>query len=316
MTLRSFFAFRRHNSGMNSLTKSRHNIARATPHSILPHRTQQFVRRVTYGIALSFIALMTCVVPATTCFAATPEVELDNMTWTEVQHRLANGSTTVLVPIGGTEQSGPYVALGKHNVRAYLLAQQIAQHLGNAVVAPVISYVPEGSIHPPAGHMRFAGTISIPDSAFEAMLEGTARSFKQHGFKQVIFLGDHGGYQKNMQKVANRLDREWSNDPSCRVVALNEYYQAVSVTYVNTLRSRGFSMAEIGLHAGLADTALTMALDRSLVRTDALSHAAKPTEADGVYGDPRHATEELGQLAVKQIIDASVTAIKRVSAAR
>ena len=250
------------------------------------------------------------------CYAVTPEVQLDNLTWTEVQHRLASGTTTILIPIGGTEQSGPYVALGKHNVRANLLAQKIAQNLGNALVAPVISYVPEGSIHPPAGHMRFTGTISIPDSAFEAMLDGTARSFKQHGFKEVIFLGDHGGYQKNMQKVAARLSREWGNDPSCHVTALSEYYQAVSVSYVNTLRNRGFSMAEIGLHAGLADTALTLAIERSLVRSDALAHATKPTEAEGVSGDPRHATEELGQLAVKQIIDASVTAIKRVTGAR
>ncbi|MFZ6864383.1 creatininase family protein [Undibacterium sp. Ji67W] len=257
-----------------------------------------------------------CLSAPLTCEAAASEVELDNLTWTEAQHRITSGSTTILVPIGGTEQSGPYVALGKHNVRAFLLAQKIAQTLGNTLVAPVISYVPEGSIHPPVAHMRFTGTISIPDSAFESMLEGTARSFKQHGFKDVIFLGDHGGYQKNMQKVAARLNHEWANDPSCRVSALPEYYQAVSVSYVNTLRSRGFSMAEIGTHAGLADTALTMALDRSLVRADVMAHAAKPSDSDGVYGDPRKATEELGQIAVKQIIDTSVIAIKRVTAAR
>jgi len=257
-----------------------------------------------------------CLSAPLVCHAGVSEVELDNLTWTEAQHRISSGTTTILVPIGATEQSGPYVALGKHNVRAFLLAQKIAQTLGNALVAPVISYVPEGSIHPPVAHMRFTGTISIPEGAFESMLEGTARSFKQHGFKDVIFLGDHGGYQKNMQKVAARLNREWANDHSCRVSALPEYYQAVSVSYVNTLRSRGFSMAEIGTHAGLADTALTMALDRSLVRADVMAHAAKPSESEGVYGDPRKATEELGQIAVKQIIDTSVTAIKSVTAAR
>ncbi|MFZ6849558.1 creatininase family protein [Undibacterium sp. RuRC25W] len=307
---------------MNSLTENRHTRISASSATAVQRSERLIARNINDAslamrrLSRALVVLACCIAPQTPCFATTPEVELDHMTWTEVQHRLASGSTTILIPIGGTEQSGPYVALGKHNVRAYLLAQKIAQTLGNALVAPVISYVPEGSIHPPAGHMRFTGTISIPDSAFESMLEGTARSFKQHGFKDVIFLGDHGGYQKNMQKVANRLDREWANDPSCHVVALNEYYQAVSVTYVNTLRRRGFSMAEIGLHAGLADTALTMALDRSLVRSDAMSHAAKPTEADGVYGDPRHATEELGQLAVKQIIDTSVAAIKHVTATR
>ena len=61
----------------------------------------------------------------------------------------------------------------------------------------MIAYVPEGAIDPPAGHMRFTGTISIPDAVFEAVLEGAARSFRQHGFRDVVFIGDHDGYQKD-----------------------------------------------------------------------------------------------------------------------
>src|SRR5206468_547242 len=103
-------------------------------------------------------------------------------------------------------------ALGKHNVRARVLAGRIAQQLGNAVVAPTVAYVPEGSITPPAGHMRFPGTISIPEGAFEALLEGSARSFCQHGLRQVFFLQDHGGYRKSVDQVVARLnhDRAWT----------------------------------------------------------------------------------------------------------
>src|SRR5438876_8498248 len=110
-------------------------------------------------------------------------VYLDELTWTELRSQISAGKTTVLVPIGGTEQNGPHMVLGKHNVRAHVLAGRIAQGLGNALVAPVIAYGPEGSIHPPAAHMRFTGTISIPEPVFEAMLEATAPSFKQHGFR-------------------------------------------------------------------------------------------------------------------------------------
>jgi len=241
-------------------------------------------------------------------------VELEQLTTTEVSHRVAGGTTTILIPIGGTEQSGPYVALGKHNVRARILANRIAEKLGNTLAAPVIAYVPEGSIHPPAAHMRFTGTISIPDTAFDAMLEGAARSFREHGFRHIVFLGDHGGYQKNLQRVADKLNQAFRAD-GAHVYALPEYYQAVSVTYVNTLRQRGFSMAEIGTHAGLADTALTMATDRSLVRVNELAATPKLTEKDGVYGDPRRASEELGQIAVKEITDATVAAIRKATAA-
>jgi creatinine amidohydrolase len=245
--------------------------------------------------------------------AASASVQIDDMTWTELKSRIAGGATIVLVPIGGTEQNGPHMVLGKHNVRARVLSEEIARRLGNAVVAPVMSYVPEGAITPPAAHMRFTGTISIPDVTFESLLEATARSFKQHGFRDVVFLGDHGGYQKSEERVAARLNREWKGDPACRVHALLDYYRITQTAYVAALKQKGFSSAEIGTHAGLADTALAMAVDKSLVRADALAPDAKLGERDGVYGDPHRATAELGQLGVHQIVDTSVAAIQKLT---
>jgi creatinine amidohydrolase/Fe(II)-dependent formamide hydrolase-like protein len=178
-------------------------------------------------------------------------------------------------------------------------------------VAPVIAYVPEGSIHPPAAHMRFAGTISIPEPVFEAMLEATARSFKQHGFRDVVFLGDHGGYQRSEERVAAKLNREWAADKTCRVHALLDYYRVTQSAYVNALKARGHSEAEIGTHAGLADTALALAVDNALVRSGALG--AKPSASEGVYGDPRRASAELGQIGVQQIVESSVAAIRALA---
>ncbi len=137
-------------------------------------------------------------------------VFVDDLTWPELKRDIAAGKTTILVPIGGTEQNGPHMALGKHNARARVLAEKIARELGNALVAPVVSYVPEGSIDPPSAHMRFPGTITIPDKTFQQILESAARSFKLHGFRDIVFLGDHGGYQKDEQVVADRLNREWA----------------------------------------------------------------------------------------------------------
>lgn len=246
--------------------------------------------------------------------ATSPYIE--DMTSPELQARVAAGSTTVLVPIGGTEQNGPHMVLGKHNARARALAGQIAQRLGNAVVAPVMAYVPEGSIQPPAAHMRFVGTISIPDAAFEAMLEGTARSFKQHGFRDVVFLGDHGGYQQSEERVAAKLNKAWARDPACRVLALTAYYRVTQTDYVAALKQRGFSEAEIGTHAGLADTALTLAIDPHLVRTELMAQGLKPGAHNGVTGDPRRASADLGQIGVQQIVESSATAIRAAQRAR
>ena len=246
--------------------------------------------------------------------AAATSPHIEDMTLIELRDRIQAGSTTVLVPIGGTEQNGPHMVLGKHNARVRILAAQIAQRLGNAVVAPVIAYVPEGSINPPAAHMRFAGTISIPEAVFEATLEATARSFCQHGFRDVFFLGDHGGYQNSEERVALRMQRE--SAARCRVHALLDYYRVTRGPYVDALKARGFSLDEIGTHAGLADTALTLAVDASLVRPDHWAGGARPGAQDGVYGDPRRADAELGRLGVQQVVEASVAAIRALTAAR
>ena len=240
-------------------------------------------------------------------------LRIEELTWTELSERIAAGSTTVLIPIGGTEQNGPHMALGKHNVRVNALALQIAKALGNAVVAPVLAYVPEGAIEPPVAHMRFTGTISIPEAAFEAVLESTARSFKRHGFRDVVFLGEHGGYQKILDRVAARLTRDWaarSGNAACRVHSLNDYYRASTDGLGQLLLARGFSKAEIGSHAGLADTSLTLAIDSSLVRQDQLARAAQAGRQEGVIGDPRRATAALGQAGVDRIVETAVAAIR------
>ena len=263
-------------------------------------------RRQALGMASVALA---CVLPALSpaASAAGPaSVYIEDLTSPELQARIDAGATTVLVPIGGTEQSGPHIALGKHNARARILAGRIAQQLGNATVAPTIAYVPEGPIAPPAGHMRFAGTISIPEAVFEAILESTARSLCQHGVRDVFFLGDHGGYQKSEEKVAARLNAKGG----CRAQALLDYYQATQTAYVADLKRRGHGDAEIGLHAGLADTSLSLALDPADVRTALLAAGAKAGKGGGVHGDPTRSTAELGQLGVTRIVDASVAAIR------
>ena len=233
--------------------------------------------------------------------------DLEALTSVELRERIAHGSTTVIVPIGGTEQNGAHMVLGKHNVRAHVLADRIADALGNAIVAPTIAYVPEGSIHPPEAHMKYAGTISVPDAVFEGLLEATARSFKQHGFKDVVFVGDHGGYQSDLVHVKDKLNREWAKDPACRVHAPLEYYRITQTAYVAALKARGVSDAEMGSHAGLADTALALAIDPALVRADKL---AGPYPA-GVTGNPKRATAELGELGTRLVVETTVAAIRK-----
>jgi creatinine amidohydrolase len=142
-----------------------------------------------------------------------------------------------------------------------------------------------------------------------------------------VFLGDHGGYAASLERVAARLNAEFASERArppvppalagFRVHALGEYYSAAQAPYLDALKARGVPAAEAGTHAGLADTALMMAIDPTLVRGEML---AKPGGAikdgkDGVTGDPRRASAELGALGVQRIVDVSVVAIRARTAA-
>ncbi len=208
--------------------------------------------------------------------AAAPGVFLEDHTSPELAEAIRGGATTVLLPIGGTEQNGAHIALGKHNARARHLAEAIAKRLGNALVAPVVAYVPEGAIEPPTAHMRHPGTITVPVDAFEKALESAARSFHLHGFRHVVLLGDHGGYQSSLHKVAARLNREWKAQV---VLVPAEYYRELP-------------------HAGGEDTALTLAVDPRLVR------------------DSRGASAEAGRRALEEIVARTAQSIGRSTARR
>jgi creatinine amidohydrolase/Fe(II)-dependent formamide hydrolase-like protein len=241
-------------------------------------------------------------------------VFLEELTWTEVRDAIAAGRTTVIVPTGGTEQNGPHMTLGKHNYLVKYKSGKIAERLGNALVAPVVAYVPEGEISPPTGHMRFAGTITTPQEVFAKVLEYAARSFKQHGFRDIAFIGDSGGNQAGQASVAELLNKEWSST-NVRVHHITAYYPGRGDDWVV---SQGVSAADVGSHAGTHDTSSLMYLNPAMLRFDKMG-PGKSGDGQGHVGNPAKATALFGKQilemqiedAVKQIQELSVTSRRR-----
>jgi creatinine amidohydrolase/Fe(II)-dependent formamide hydrolase-like protein len=159
--------------------------------------------------------------------------------------------------------------------------------------------------------MRYPGTITIPEDAFEKTLEAAARSFRHHGFRHIVFLGDHGGYVKSLKSVAERLNREWTGT---RVHVADEYYRAATVEFEKSLKADGFDQDEIGTHAGLADTALTLDVDARLVRDEHLRTANG--RDSGVRGDPSRATRQIGARGTALIVDRTAEAIMKATGRR
>ena len=239
-------------------------------------------------------------------------VFLEELTWTEVRDAVKGGKTTVIVPTGGTEQNGPHMALGKHNVIVRHAAEQIARRLGNALVAPVLAYVPEGDIEPPTGHMRFPGTISLPDEIFTKVVEYAARSLKVSGFRTIALIGDSGPNQRGLQAVAARLSREWARS-GVRVHWVSDYYDGTG--FAAWLRAQGEPPGDIGRHAGLADTSQLMAVAPALVRADRLAPGGDAA-VTGVSGNPARASAAYGQKGLDLRIAAAVAQIEALTGRR
>ena len=259
---------------------------------------------------LILLALLSATV--TTSAQAPDSVFLEDFTWDEVRTMIAQGTTTVVIPTGGTEQNGPHMALGKHNVRVRYLADRVARQLGHALVAPVMAYVPEGAIDPPSGHMRFAGTITLPDPVFQQVLEYAARSLRVHGFRDIVLIGDSGGNQTGQTVVAATLNAEWAASP-VRVHAIPDFYRGDQAGDFALLYARGFRPDETGNHADLVDTSKMLAIAPSMVR---MPKAAAGTAENGIVGDPRRANADVGRLLLDRIVARTVPLIQAAIAKR
>src|SRR5262245_15253733 len=252
------------------------------------------------------------------CFAGaasaqTPDtVFLEKLTWDEVRDSIAAGKTTIIIPTGGTEQNGPHMAIGKHNVRIAANAETIARRLGNTLVAPVVAYTPEGGIDPPTGHMRFPGTISIPDPIFREVLEYAARSLKQHGFRNIVFIGDSGPNQAGQTAVAEKLNAEWAGS-NVRVHAIAGYYRSDPEGDAQEMMKYGIRRDEIDNHADVRDTSQMMAVDPTMVRTAKLQAG---DGKNGIQGDPRRSTAQIGRALIERTVTRTVGLIRQSIAAR
>jgi creatinine amidohydrolase/Fe(II)-dependent formamide hydrolase-like protein len=231
------------------------------------------------------------------------------MTWTDVRDALAQGARTVIVPTGGLEQNGPHMIIGKHDHVVAWAARRIAMQLGNTLVAPVVSYVPEGNYDPPSGHLRFPGTMGVTEQVFEGVLDGIARSLKVGGFTTICLLSDHGDSIAPQARVAARLNAEWHGS-GARVIAVGDYYSDDLEN--GFLHAQGEQDPDIGQHAGIADTSELMAVYPDGVDMSRLPRSTTALAPLGASGDPRRATFARGDALMALRIDAALRQIRMV----
>jgi creatinine amidohydrolase/Fe(II)-dependent formamide hydrolase-like protein len=248
-----------------------------------------------------------------------PLVEFDKMTWPEVKQALADGKTTALIYTGGTEQRGPQNANGGHTMMAQATVRAIALKLGNAIALPVLPYTPNNA------SAQLPPTIGLTPEILAAVLERLSEEAIKTGFKTVVLMQDHGGGTNVYGEVAKKLDAKYASQ-GIRVFFCDEVYAKAQGDFDRWLAANGYPVSS---HAGIPDTSEMWYLDSAgvFVRSDLIPTALgdtlprgaqrdpnQPRVNNGISGDARRSSKELGKKAFEMKVDYAVRQIRAFQA--
>ena len=238
-------------------------------------------------------------------------VFIEDLTWAEVRDLIAAGTTNVIVGTAGTEQKGPHMVDGEHKFVMEWAADKIARGMGKTLVAPVVTYVPEGSWENIGGHMAKPGTITLPEERFVDLLVNAGRSLKAGGFKKIWFIGESGGNRTGMRTAAEKLNALWNGAATAYWV--DDYYTKAHAEQ-NTWAAKYLKVGEteVGNHANILDTSELLFVAPKHIRRDRLTGNDYPN--NGVSGNNQaKSTPEVGKALLQIKLDLALAQIKRMN---
>lgn len=244
---------------------------------------------------------------------------LEEMTWPEVAQAIAAGRTTVVVAVGAIEQHGPHLPLLVDAARGDRLAVEVALRLGDALVAPTIRV--GCSEH----HMGFPGTLSLRRETLEAICLDYTVSLARHGFTRICFVPSHGG---NFGPLGDMLeDLRAAVAPDCRVDAYTDLLGFMKFWQAGVGGHEPDLVARVGGHADIAETAEMLCIRPDLVRSERaeegyvspfdqelmdriFGEGFRSVTPNGILGDARGATEQIGEACIRCAADGIVAALQ------
>ena len=204
---------------------------------------------------------------------AQAQLLIDHLPSDVIRDRIAAGWTTIIVPLGATEQHGPALPLIVDNEHGLHTALRAAARLGRTLVGPVMTlgYSPE--------HARFAGTVSLSRATVSGLLHDIAESHARSGFRLVYFWVAHGGNFGVLKDVLPALRDKWAG---CKVAGLEDIAGYVASTWDRVPPEHGVPLSASGSHAGEFETSIMLAIRPDLVKMDRAA-AGNPAPLDVVY---------------------------------
>ncbi|WP_242669961.1 mycofactocin biosynthesis peptidyl-dipeptidase MftE [Mycobacterium decipiens] len=212
--------------------------------------------------------------------------------------QLPSTSSSILIPLGSTEQHGPHLPLDTDTRIATAVARATAARLRAEqlpfagqewLVAPAIAYGASGE------HQSFAGTISIGTQALTMLLVEYGRSAACWA-QRLVFVNGHGGNVGALTRAVGLLRSEGRDAGWCACTSPGG-----------------------DAHAGHTETSLLLHLSPEDVRTDRWRAGNRTPLAEllpsmrrggvaavsrtGVLGDPTTATAAAGRRIFAEMVD-------------
>jgi creatinine amidohydrolase len=276
-----------------------------------------------HAIMMSAVAVASMFALAGVAMAQEKEaqVEIELMTYPEIYAAIhEQGKTTVLIINGGIEQRGPHAVLGGHSLTAKPQGIDIARKLGNALLAPIMPFsIAGGHLNP-----KTPGSVNIPGPVFASVNEAMVDSMVVNGFKNIVLMGEHGGGQKELEEVAKKTNAKYSPQ-GVRVFFCSDFYAKSQDEIRQWVVANHLPPST---HGRIPDTSLMMFLggdawvrkDKMVAGDPVLPPGTQrdpntPRVNNGINGDPRPSTPEIGQRYFEMRTKNSVAQIQALIAA-
>ena len=183
---------------------------------------------------------------------------------TRQELRAIAGETTVVLPLGATEQHGPHLPAGTDFFTIDRVAQAAAERAAADVPIVVTPALPFGSSD---HHLTFGATL--------------LRSLVTDGFRRLFLLNGHGGNHELAQLAA----RDVALELPARIAAASYW----TIAWDALVEQRAHLGCRLPGHAGVFETSMMLALRPELIATERPHRDnVSDTDSRSFYSPYRH----------------------------
>ncbi len=173
-----------------------------------------------------------------------------------------NRDMPVVIPLGSCEQHGRHLPLFVDTIQIEEIVGRLEARMTERIIVLPVLWL--GASH---HHMDFPGTLSLPPSAYAAMIQDLTRCLLHHGFRRLLFLNGHGG---NIVPVSQALTDLIATDDraDAATLALASWF----VLAAEAMNAENHGMTTPCLtHACEYETSLMLAIREDLVKLAEIS---------------------------------------------